>query len=205
LSFWSAYRDAAPDRASYLRYAALLAAGYILFYGWLLARSALFPYVMDNNESFSSLWHASNLYHFGLSGSFGLTDEAYGFEPGAHPYVYTHQGNLPRLFALVLYGLGARTIESQILVTTFTIGLAAVFLAFWFLSHVTRNRGFAALACAVIFSDYVLVAQWQVVTYRVWHAFFVFSTFSCVAALEGRHRWRVFALLTLNAICSISS
>lgn len=185
----------APGRANYLIYAALLCLGYVLFYGWLLAKSEWLPYVMDNNESFSSLWHATNLYHFGLEHSFGLTDEAYGFAPEAHPYVYTHQGNFPRLFALILYAAGARTVEAQIVITTFTIGLAALLLAFTFLSRLSGNRAFAALACTLLFTDYVLVAQWQVVTYRVWHAFFVFAVFLCVDRFDRDLRgWLLLAL-----------
>ena len=192
-----------PDRrrAEYAIYAALLCLGYVLFYGWLLARSDGLPYVMDNNESFSSLWHATNLYHFGLERSFGLTDEAYGFAPEAHTYVYTHQGNFPRIFALVIYAAGARTVEAQIIVTTFTVGLAAVLFAFAFLARMTGSRPFAALACVLMFTDYVLVAQWQVVTYRVWHAFFVFSTFLCVDWFERGRNPRAFALLVLNGAC----
>src|SRR5258706_6428607 len=117
------------DRGQYFICAALLGLAYVLFYGWMLAISDFLPYVLDNNESFSSLWHAINLYNFGLSKSFGLTDEAYGFSAAAHPYVYTHQGNFPRLFALLIYALGARTIASQIAVTTFSIGLLAVYFA----------------------------------------------------------------------------
>lgn len=184
-----------------LIYAALLCLGYVLFYGWLLAKSDGFPYVMDNNESFSSLWHATNLYHFGLERSFGLTDEAYGFAADAHPYVYTHQGNFPRLFALILYAAGARTVEAQIVVTTFTVGLAALLLAFTFLSRLTGNRAFAALACALLFTDYVLVAQWQVVTYRVWHAFFVFAVFLCVDRFEREHTLGGWLLLVLTSAC----
>ena len=191
----------APGQANYLIYAALLCLGYILFYGWLLAKSDGFPYVMDNNESFSSLWHATNLYHFGLEKSFGLTDEAYGFAPEAHPYVYTHQGNFPRLFTLLLYAAGARTVEAQIVVTTFTVGLAALLLAFTFLSRLAGNRAFAALACALLFTDYVLVAQWQVVTYRVWHAFFVFAVFLCVDRLERERNLGGWLMLALTSAC----
>ena len=198
--------DRSPDQgarghANHLIYVALLFLGYVLFYGWLLARSDWLPYIMDNNESFSSLWHASNLFNFGLERSFGLTDEAYGFAPEAHPYVYTHQGNFPRLFAWVLYAVGARTVEAQIVVTTFTVGLAALLLAFTFLSRLAGNCAFAALACTLMFTDYVLVAQWQVVTYRVWHAFFAFAVFLCVDRLERDRNIGGWLLLALASAC----
>ncbi len=188
-------------RAQFPVFAALLGLGYLLFYGWLLARSGGFPYVMDNNESFSSLWHAINLDRFGFASGYGLTDEAYGASPAAHPYIYTHQGNFPRLPAYLLYVLGARSIDAQILVTTFTAGLAAMFMAYRFLGELTANRAFAALACAVLFSDYILVAQWQVVTYRVWHGFFFFATLLCVHRIEGARPWRWSLLLLANTVC----
>jgi hypothetical protein len=161
---------------------------YVAFYGLFLVAAGGLPYVLDNNESFSSLWHATNLHNFGLSKSFGVTDEAYGFNPAAHPYVYTHQGNFPRLFAYLIYLLGTRSIEAQIAVTTFTVGLAAIMLAYRFFASVMTPL-FGFLACLVLITDYVLVSQWQVVTYRVWYAFFVFSSALCVHACVSRFRW----------------
>jgi hypothetical protein len=190
----------AVDRAHYLACAALLALAYSLVYGGLLVRSDFLPYVTDNNESFSSLWHAINLYHFEFSKSFGLTDEAYGFSAAAHPYVYTHQGNFPRLYATLIYALGARGIESQIFVTTFTIGLLSVYFAFHFFTKIT-NSIFALLTCLIMITDYVLIAQWQVVTYRVWHEFFMFSTLLCVHAISDRRKiWFVLAVLNSAAL-----
>src|SRR5690349_10946027 len=65
-------------RTAYLRGLLVVAVLYVGLYGWLLVSTNGFPYVMDANESFSSLVHASNIFRFGLSQSFGLTDEAYG-------------------------------------------------------------------------------------------------------------------------------
>src|ERR1700674_520128 len=93
---------------------ALLLLAYLASTGWLLLSSNFLPYVMDNNESFSSLVHATNLDRFGFSSSFGLTDEAYGPNPAAHPYLHTHQGNFPRLFSFLIYKLGAHSVEAQI-------------------------------------------------------------------------------------------
>lgn len=178
----------------------LLICVYAAIYGWLLISTNFLPYVMDNNESFSSLWHAANLYHFGLVNGFGLTDEAYGPHPEAHPYVHTHQGNFPRLFAFVLYVLGARRVESQILITTFSVGLAAILFAYHYFSKVSGVL-FAFIACVVLISDYIFIAQWQVVTYRVWHGFFVFSTLLCAHGI-GEGRRRLWAALTfINYLC----
>src|SRR4051812_40643697 len=78
---------------------------YVVGYGTFLVASDGLPYVLDNNESFSTLQHAMNLYRFGISKSLGLTDEATGPNPDAHPYVHTHQGNLPRVFGVLIYAL----------------------------------------------------------------------------------------------------
>lgn len=184
---------------NYKLFLAAIGVAYFLIFGWLLAVSNGLPYVMDNNESFSSLWHAYNLFHFDLIKSAGLADESFAYHAGAHPYVHTHQGNFPRLFAFVIYVLGADSIESQIIVTTFTVGVAAIFMAYHFFSKIASPL-FALVCCLLLITDYVLVAQWQVVTYRVWHMFFVFSSMLCVHRMvEGRRFW---ALVTVaNFAC----
>lgn len=188
-----------PAQRQYVQCAAFLAVAYTLVFGWLLASTNFLPYVMDNNESFSSYWHALNLAQFDFFKSYGLTDEAYGLSAAAHPYVYTHQGNFPRLFNLLIYALGAHSIESQITVTTFTVGVAAIFMAYHFFSKIA-NPLFALVCCLLLITDYVVVAQWQVVTYRVWHEFFVFSSMLCVLRMvEGRRYWTV--LTVINFVC----
>jgi len=188
------------DRRQNLVCAALLGIAYILCYGWLLWSSDFLPYAMDNNESFSSLVHAFNLTHFDLSRSFGLTDEAVAFDPVAHPYLYTHQGNFPRVFASLIYVLGARSVEAQILVTTFTIGLAALIFAYQYLNKIS-NPLFGFIACLLMITDYLLVAQWQVVTYRVWYEFFVFATILCMHGIgTGRLIWKIATVLTFACL-----
>ncbi|MCC7368892.1 MAG: hypothetical protein IT306_10745 [Chloroflexi bacterium] len=179
----------------------LLLAIYLGLYGWFVFSTDRLPYVYDNTETFSALWHAHNLYTFDFFTSWGLTDEAYGPEPAAHPFVHSHQGNFPRLFAYLIYALGARTAESQIVVTTFTIGIAAVVFAFEFLARRAGPR-FALLACLLLLTDYLFFAQWQVVTYRVWHVFFVFSSLLCVDGLGGNRsrRWAVLTFLNFLAL-----
>jgi len=174
---------------------------YLGVYGLLLGTTRGIPYVTDGNESYSMLVHASNLYHFPLSRTFGLSDEAYSREPSAHPYAYTHQGNFPRLFSFVLYVVGARSVESQIVITTFTIGLLAVFLMFEYFSTVT-SAAFAVVATTVAMTDYLLFGQWQVNTYRVWHGLFFFLALICVHRLEGRRRgvWLGITFLTFASL-----
>ena len=151
---------------------------YVVLCGWMLLATDLLPYVMDNNESFSSLWHAANIYNFGITQTYGLADESFSPHAMAHPYVHTHQGNFPRLFAFLIYVIGARTVESQILITTFTVGLAAVALVYAFFARIATPL-FAAIVCAVYMTDYILFAQWHVVTYRVWHCFLLFLCLYC--------------------------
>src|SRR5439155_8323522 len=132
-----------------------LVLAYIALYGLLLVWTGFRPYVLDNNESYSALIHASNIYQFGVAKSFGLTDEAYGPNPLAHPYIHTHQGNMPRLFAFVLYAFGARTIESQIAITTLTVGLIGMALVYHYFAT-TSGVAFAFMACLTMMTDYVL-------------------------------------------------
>jgi hypothetical protein len=164
---------------SYGRCLAALLAVYAVLYGWLLVATSGLPYVMDHNESFSSLWHASNMLQQDPRRSFWLTDEAYSPNPKAHPFIHTHQGNLPRLYAFVLYVLGARTIETQIVATTATAGVLAVWLLYHVLAKVGSPR-FALVAGLVFLTDYLFFAQWQVVTYRVWHTVLLFVAPACV-------------------------
>ncbi len=167
---------------------AVVLGAYLCVFGALLAWTRGVPYPIDNNESFSSLWHARHMYELGFSETKGLADEVMAWHPAANPYVHTHQGNFPRLFTFALYLLGARSIESQIILATFTVGLAAVWLAYRFLRSIGPPR-FAAACCLVLITDYALFGQWQVNTYRVWYAFFFFSTLYWVSRLGRRAGW----------------
>src|SRR6202008_1622904 len=109
-------------------------------------------------------------------------DEAASPNASAHPVVHSHQGNFPRLFAFLIYVLGARTAASQILVTTLTIGTASVLMAYAFLRR-TSGELMATLAVLFLITDYLMFAQWQVNTYRVWHCFLLFAALQCVHVL----------------------
>lgn len=173
-------------------------AAYVLIYGALLWRTDGYPYVFDNNESYSSWWHARSMYENGVSQTKGLTDEVFSTQRSASPYIHSHQGNFPRLFTFVLYAVGLRSIESHIWISTFTVGLAALWFAFRFLSRL-GNPLFATLTCLVLMTDYLFFTQWQVSLYNVWHGFFFFSSLLCVQTLGTTpHRGRWFALTALN-------
>lgn len=179
----------------------LILSVYVVIFGWMLGRSDLLPYVTDNNETFSVLWHSFNLFNFDFNIAYGLTDEAANPSVAAHPFAHTHQGNWPRIFGVLIYALGARTAESQILVTTASVGVAAVFFCYHFLAKAI-DPWLATLFCILLMTDYVLYSQWHVVTYRVWHLFFLFSSLICVQAIgEGRRGfWAVMTILNYAAL-----
>jgi hypothetical protein len=175
---------------------------YLLLFGSLLLWTRGYPYALDNNESYSSLWHARSLFENGVAQTKGLTDEVFAHHPEASPYIHSHQGNFPRLFTFVLYSLGLRTIGPQIWVTTFTVGLAALWLAFHFLSRI-GNPLYAALTCGLLMTDYLFFTQWQVGLYNIWHGFFFFSSLVCVQSLGetgSRGRWFVLAFVNFAAL-----
>lgn len=140
----------------------------------LLVGSRGLPYGLDGNESFSNITHARAIAHYGVIRSVGLTDETAATHPGASPYIHSHQGNFPRIFSTLIYFFGARSIESQLWVTTLIVGLSAFWFAFAYLARRT-NPWFALLACLVMVADYLLVLQWHLNSYRVWHAWFFFA------------------------------
>jgi len=174
---------------------------YFIWYSWLLVRGHGIPYVMDNNESFSSLNHAYNLWNFDFFRSYGVTDEAVSPDSAAHPVAHTHQGNFPRLFSFVLYALGARSIESQIWITTMTIGIASVLMGYYYFRRLAGAL-FATIAVLLLITDYLMFAQWQVNTYRVWHGFLLFAALLCVHGFSEwpRRWWAIATVLTYAAL-----
>lgn len=170
----------------------LILAAYLIVFGALLIATRGLPYAIDNNESFSSLWHARHMSDVPFAETKGLADDVLAWHSAASPYVHTHQGNFPRLFAFVLYLLGARSIESQIAITTFSVGLASIWLAYRFLCSIGPPL-FAALGCFVLITDYGLFSQWQIDTYRVWYGFFFFGSLFWVSQLGHFTRWPMLA------------
>jgi hypothetical protein len=147
---------------------------YCAVFGGILIYSNFLPYTFDNNESFSAFWHARNMYEYGIANSSGLADESFSYDPAAHPYVYTHAGASPRLFAYLLYVLGIRTIELQIAVTVFTVGLLAFWFAYRFLAEIS-TRLYATIACLLLMTDYIVFAQWHVGMWHTWKMFLLFG------------------------------
>jgi hypothetical protein len=147
---------------------------YCAVFGGILVYSDFLPYTFDNNESFSAFWHGRNMYEYGIANSSGLADESFSYDAAAHPYVYTHAGASPRLFAYLLYALGIRTVEAQIAVTVFTVGLLAFWFAYRFLAEIS-TRLYAVAACLVLMTDYIMFAQWHVGAWHVWKMFLLFG------------------------------
>jgi hypothetical protein len=189
-------------RGAYLGGLSAVVLAYCVVLGGLLAFTDGLPYVLDNNETFSSLMHARSMMRFGVRETLGLTDEAFGPAPAQHPYIYTHGGNFPRFYTLLLFVLGARTAEAQIVATTFTVGLVGVLLAYHYFSRVATPL-FSLVYCLLLITDQVMQTQWLVSTWRTWHHFFVFSSLVCVDRLmRSRRVPRLLAAVTLlNFAC----
>jgi hypothetical protein len=180
-------------------YFSVVLVAYLFIFGWILTNTNGMPYVMDNNESYSSVAHANSLSKFGLLETKGLADEALGQSANAHPYVHSHQGNFPRLFAWVIFELGATTVAEQIWVTTFSIGLFSIFFAFAFFSTIS-NPQFAMLCCLIFLTDYIFFVQWQVVTYRVWYGFVFFLQFFAIECWVNKCSLRWLLVVILNTV-----
>jgi hypothetical protein len=130
----------------------------------------------------------------------GLTDETNSDSPAAHPYVYTHEGNFPRFPALGLLVLGIERVEWQITVLAFLIGGLSTYIGFKVFSKMAGDV-FAFLLVAVLSTDYLLYAQWQANTFRVWHALFLFVMLWCIQEINEKNKLRSVAVLFLNSVC----
>lgn len=176
-----------------------LALVYGVLVTWYWIQYQGIPYVFDNNESFSSIVHAKNLIQFDFFKTFGLTDESFGILEAAHPYVYTHQGNFPRLFAALLYVLGLKSIEWQIIGHLVTINTLALYFAYSYFSKKISPL-FALIYCLILLTDYVMNFQWQFNTWRVWHCFFMFSSLMLVEKYNEIENKFYIPLLIINFI-----
>ena len=180
-------------------YLALAVGLYIFLVGVLLLSSKFLPYVTDNNESFSMFIHAQNMLKFGLSHAAGLSDESYAIDPAGHPYVYTHEGNFPRVPVYFLMLLGVTKIEWQIALHALVLGAATVYLCFRFFSRIGGPL-LALVVCTVFSTDYLLFMQWEVNTFRVWHGFFFFLSLVCVQSIGDLGRRKAEPLLFLTFV-----
>ena len=178
----------------------ILSITFAIVYGGLLYYSGYIPYVLDGNESFSAFIHGRNLFEYGVGRSIGLTDESYGITAASHPYVYTHQGNFPRVYTFILYALGLRSIELQVVIVTFTIGPLAFLFAYLFFSKQV-GRSFAVIVCLLFLTDYILVAEWVANSFRVWQIFFFFASLLLVERYDQLSRTLRRSLIGLLFAC----
>jgi hypothetical protein len=162
---------------------------YFTVFGGMLVYSDFLPFTFDNNESFSAYWHARNMYEYGIASSSGLPDESLSNDAAAHPYLYTHAGASPRLFAYVLYVLGVRTVQLQIAVTAFTIGLLAFWFVYRFLADIS-TRLYAVVACLLLMTDYIMFAQWHIGLWHVWKTLLLFGGLYLAQRVAGKEQSR---------------
>tara|TARA_A100000171_G_scaffold1261_3_gene1450 strand:+ start:19848 stop:22238 length:2391 start_codon:yes stop_codon:yes gene_type:complete len=170
-------------------YAVLLLSACVYFTLYIYADGM--PYVLDGNETFSSILHAKNLLSYDWSFAKGLADETANENVAAHSFVHTHQGNFPRIFAALIYLVGVTTPEMQILVTTLIVGVPSIALIYIvFKKHV--NKSIAFVTISMLLTDYILFLQWQVVTYRVWHTFFIAACLWSVSSYRSSRNKNIF-------------
>ncbi|MFA9196329.1 MAG: hypothetical protein ACEQSM_01815 [Aliarcobacter sp.] len=182
--------------------AKILCAGVIVLYQ-ILAVSLWkggdgLPYVMDGNENWSNAGHAKNMVDYGWEGlkkSWGLADEVAemsGKHPEAHPVIYSHGGEFPRIWITLLYLLGVVSVSQQILITAVIIGGLAVFFAYKVFEYVLDSPVWAAVACGFMLTDYIGIMQWMVNTWRVWQIFSFYGSISYVVLLlRNPSNWRI--------------
>ena len=150
-------------------------------------------YVFDNNETFSSLWHAYNLLNIDFNKHYGLADETFSTLVESHSFVHTHQGNFPRLFAVLLYFLGFTKANEQILLTFLIVGIPSFFCLYKVLLSTSNSKFFSVIGIIFLFTNFILFFQWLFVTYRIWYFYFIFSSFYFLINFEKKfYKWLLF-------------
>ena len=137
------------------------------------------PYFTDNNETYSAYAHARNMDMFGVANNAMLTDDGVGLHPEAHPFTYTHQGNLPRYFSYVFRKIGVLQLENQVLLAA----LICIVLSFWLGRRAFTSTAWAPLMPFFMFllaTDFLGVLQWWGNLFRTWHIPLFFCLFACV-------------------------
>jgi len=153
----------------------------------VLAFSGGIPFVTDGNESFATYNHGANLLRFGLTATMGLTDEVSTPDAAAHPYIYTHQGNLPRFASALLLWFGVNSMAWHVILISLIGGAFSTALCFHFFARAASAR-FAGLVCFVFWTDYLLFVQWQANSFRVWHSVLLFGGLVCAQSLGVNRR-----------------
>jgi hypothetical protein len=150
------------------------------------------PYNTDSNETFSAFVQGQSLLHFDPWKNAFLPDDATGYHTAAHPFTYTHGPNLPRYFSALLWLVGVRSLEWQILICA----AVSIALSLWFIAHcfpeplpfTSAGTGFTlGLVVAALFAtDFIGVLQFLGNLWRTWH----FPLFwGCIWVIRARPRW----------------
>ncbi|MDB2703587.1 hypothetical protein N9Y70_02465 [Methylophilaceae bacterium] len=161
------------------KYLLLILFLYFAIFGSVIYLSNGIPFIFDNNESFSAWWHAYNSINFGFTDSYGLADESFSYDKEAHPFAYTHAGTMPRLWVEILFRIGFPSIESQIVITCFSIGLLAILFSWNFFKSISNNY-FAFLYVFLLITNYVSYTQWHLGSWQIWKSFFLFGTLAII-------------------------
>lgn len=145
-------------------------------YTWALSGGV--PYFTDANETYSAYAHARNMMLFHPLANSLLTDDAVGLHPAAHPFTYTHQGNLPRYFSYLFFLIGVSSIKWQVLLAA----IVSIGLSFWFAQQLFRE-GLSPLAATFLLGflalDFLGALQWYGNLYRTWHLPLFFGGLLC--------------------------
>ncbi len=195
----SAKGDTNPKGAAHIGFLALALILNLAVIISVLLSSDFLPYITDNNESFSTFIHANNMLRFGFWSTAGLTDEANSSDKTAHPYVYTHEGNFPRFPVLGLLLLGINRLEWQITALALILGSLSLYFCYEVFSRIGGDL-FAFLVAAFFSTDYLLYVQWQVNTFRVWHALLLFVSLYGVQRINNKNRLAIGAALFLSSL-----
>src|SRR5260370_31986379 len=97
-----------------------------------------------------------------------------------------------------MYSIGFQSAREEITITTFSIGLLGL-LAAYGLTRRVFGETIALLFCLFMMTDYLLLGQWQVNTWRAWQGLFFFGTLYLAHRIGkdgGRFdRWVLLSLL----------
>lgn len=150
------------------------------------------PYNTDSNESFSAYVQAQSMIHFNSWANAFLPDDATGYHAAAHPFTYTHGPNLPRYFSALMYLMGIRSLEWQILISA----VVSTLLSLWFIAQsfpepIEKNPTASSITLGLVIGflfaiDFIGVLQFLGNLWRTWH----FPLFwGCIWAVRTKPRW----------------
>lgn len=116
------------------------------------------PLFLDVGETSSAFLDGWNRVQFGFWNAGLLHDEATGPDSAAHPYIYSHSPNFPRLVSYVFTSAGFDSLPAQHL---FTIAVSIVGLIYgYFFVKRLLGRTTALVTILLAGTDYLGILQW---------------------------------------------